>query len=128
MAEQIAQALAEAHAQGLVHRQIALDRVVMSEDGAVEHLDFDPVPLGTEARTPADDIHSFGLLLEELFDGLRRPDRDLTTLIERMNAPVPAERPTAREVFDLLRWIREKPEGRLRTAVTLLRALIRQRR
>jgi hypothetical protein len=127
LATQIARSLAEAHAQGVVHRDIRLDHVQVTEDGTVQLLELDPVPLGTEDRTPPDDIHAFGVLLGELFDGVRRIDGDLRTLLGRMKASVPEERPTATEVLELLRWIHEKPKSRRRTAITLLRALIRNR-
>jgi eukaryotic-like serine/threonine-protein kinase len=88
--------------------------------------------------TPASDMYSFGLLLQEIFTG-RRPydatlsapellDRarrgesleptglsaDLTALIRRLKSPAPSQRPTAVDTLERLRWIREKPARRLR--------------
>jgi serine/threonine protein kinase/Tfp pilus assembly protein PilF len=102
-----------------------------------------------EAVGPASDVYSFGLLLQRLFSGrspyesglppeelLRQAasgdtlpiggvDLDLTELIGRMKARLPGARPTAAEVADRLRVIREKPKRRLRrlaaaSAVALL--------
>lgn len=94
-----------------------------------------------EPATPASDVYSFGILLQELFtgepaygrdlrgdrllervkagdsdpcDGLGRP---LTRLMEAMKAAEPSSRPTAQEVRDRLRWIRGAPRRRLRRLV-----------
>ena len=83
-------------------------------------------------------MYSFGLLLQELFtgkppydttldytdlarqDASRRNDgrnrawtRDLAALIERLKSTAPAQRPTAVEAAERLRWIRGKPKRRL---------------
>jgi len=91
-----------------------------------------------EPATPASDLYSFGLLLQELYTGqppypetgdaaalldhARRGnvpppaglDADLTRLIQRLKALAPAERPTAIDTRDRLRWIAAKPRRRLR--------------
>ena len=91
-----------------------------------------------EPATPASDLYSFGLLLQELYTGqppypetgdaaalldhARRGnvpppaglDADLTRLIQRLKALAPAERPTAIDTLDRLRWIAAKPRRRLR--------------
>jgi serine/threonine-protein kinase len=94
-----------------------------------------------EPATPASDLYSFGLLLQELYTG-RPPypetgdaaalldharrgsvpppaglDADLTRLIQRLKAPAPAERPTAIDTLDRLRWIAAKPRRRARRLV-----------
>ena len=91
-----------------------------------------------EAATPASDQYSFGLLLQQLFTG-RPPysesddhaalldrarrgdvpppaglDADLTRLIQRLKAFAPAERPTAVDTLERLRWIAAKPRRRVR--------------
>ena len=91
-----------------------------------------------EPATPASDLYSFGLLLQELYTG-RPPypetgdaaalldharrgdvpppaglDADLTRLIQRLKAPAPAERPTAVDTLERLRWIAAKPRRRVR--------------
>jgi tetratricopeptide (TPR) repeat protein len=94
-----------------------------------------------EPVTPASDMFACGLLLQELFTG--RPARDteqprmgliveaahgvslpvrglephLTELIDRMKAPAPGARPSARDAADRLRWLRERPRRRLRRAL-----------
>lgn len=94
-----------------------------------------------DRATPASDMYSFGLILQELFTG--RPARaaaddrarlfewarrgqtvpvtglpsDLTTLINRLKSLSPAARPTAVETVERLVRIREKPKRRLRRAI-----------
>ena len=91
-----------------------------------------------EAATPASDQYAFGLLLQELFTGLppygetdnneallgralrgdvpppAGLDADLTRLIQRLKAFAPAERPTAVDTLERLRWIAAKPRRRVR--------------
>ena len=93
-----------------------------------------------ETATAASDQYAFGLLLQELFTG-RPPyresddhaallgralrgdvpppaglDADLTRLIQRLKSFAPAERPTAVDTLDRLRWIAAKPRRRVRRA------------
>ncbi|MET0552643.1 MAG: protein kinase [Vicinamibacteria bacterium] len=91
-----------------------------------------------EVATSASDMYSFGLLLQELFTGRTAFDSDveydtlfenvktgrtlapagvgadLARLIERLKSVPPAQRPTAIEAEERLRWIRDKPKRRLR--------------
>ena len=88
--------------------------------------------------TPASDMYSFGLILQEILTGQRafpaniptgelvtlvleansNPPTglpaDLTTLIEALKAPSASERPTAVETAQRLRWILERPKRRIR--------------
>lgn len=99
-----------------------------------------PEQLHGKQATPASDMYSFGLLLQELFTGrpaydpaLQLPDLvlrarrgdtlevtgldpHLTALIERLKSTQAAERATAAESRSRLRWIRGKPQRRLRRA------------
>jgi serine/threonine protein kinase/Tfp pilus assembly protein PilF len=100
----------------------------------------------------ASDMYSFGLLLQVLFTG-QRPydmslpsralllkaasgdtapvtnlDLDLTDLINSLKSMAPEERPSAKETYERLLWIRDKPKRRRRiyylTAGLLALALI----
>jgi serine/threonine-protein kinase len=92
-----------------------------------------PEQASGDSTTSASDMYSFGLLLQELFTGqppydptldrstlLARTqvgstpavnglDTDLAALIKRLKSAAPAQRPTAVEAAERLRWIRGKP-------------------
>jgi serine/threonine-protein kinase len=92
-----------------------------------------------DPATTASDMFSFGLVLQEIFTGRHPyPDdldplvllgrvregtiaratelpSDLASVIARLTAPAPAQRPTAVEAAAQLRRIRDKPRRRLRT-------------
>jgi eukaryotic-like serine/threonine-protein kinase len=96
-----------------------------------------PEQASGDVTTSASDMYSFGLLLQELFTGqppydptldrstmLARTqvgataavtglDADLAALIQRLKSTAPAQRPTAVEAAERLRWIRGKPKRRL---------------
>jgi tetratricopeptide (TPR) repeat protein len=91
-----------------------------------------------ETATSASDMYSFGLVLQELYtarapypesadpaDALRRAQRgetapitgvaaDIRSLIERLTSPIAAQRPTALDVSERLRWIHDAPKRRAR--------------
>ena len=101
-----------------------------------------------ELATPASDLYSLGLILQELFGGsaanpagldmdvlldrVRRGETepptnmsaDLRSLISRLKSPAVADRPTAVETLARLRWIREKPRRRVRAAAAALLVLL----
>ena len=96
-----------------------------------------PEQASGDATTSASDMYSFGLLLQELFTGqpafdatldystllakaqvgvtapIAGVDSDLAALIQRLKSAAPAQRPTAVEAAERLRWIRGKPKRRL---------------
>jgi len=97
-----------------------------------------PEQLRGDPVTPACDMYSFGLLLQELFTGrpaypddvpaeelrerilggrtvpIAGTDPDLALLLRRLTAAQPQERPSARETASQLRWVQEKPARRRR--------------
>ena len=103
-----------------------------------------------EPSTAASDMYSLGLLLQEVFTGQPAYDEtldragllrgamradtlapaglgaDLSALLRRLKSPAPTSRPTAVETAERLRWIRQKPQRRLRNlaAAALLAAAL----
>lgn len=98
--------------------------------------------------TPASDMYSFGLLLQELFTG-RRPypddlplavlpahvaagqtlpmvhrDRDLVALVERLESLDPGARPSAVEALQRLRWIQGKSGRRRRLLIAMAAGIL----
>ncbi len=101
-----------------------------------------------EEITPASDIYSLGLVLQEMFSGARAHptdqqadellqrardgvseqvlgvSRDLARLIQRMKSASPTDRPTAVDARAMLDAIVAKPKKRLRNAALALIAVI----
>jgi tetratricopeptide (TPR) repeat protein len=101
-----------------------------------------------ESLTPASDMFSFGLLLQSLFTGedphpidltarevilrvargetqrVKGAPGDITALINRLKQFAPADRPTAVEAAERLRFLHAKPQRIARRAIVAMIALV----
>ena len=112
----VADALAYAHAQGIVHRDLKASNILIDPSGEPQLLDFgiagaldrklgtleirgggsestaSPQQLAGEAPSPADDIFAFGMLVRDLTSGEKLPSR-LEALSSALTNRDPHHRP-----------------------------------
>ena len=153
--QQVADALAAAHARGLVHRDIKPGNILLSPDGRVQVADFgiaqaaasSPVTstgitLGSvlyfspeqargDTATPASDIYSLGLVIFELLTGQRAfsGDSPAAVAVARLSGGVPSPmsvRPDMPPALDaIVRWCLATDPGARPSATELSQALAR---
>lgn len=136
---ELADALAVAHAAGIVHRDVKPGNVLVRPDGTVALIDFgiaraadvepltltgtivgtvdyiSPEQAGGGGATPASDLYALGLIAYECLTGIRplRRDTQLATLLAHVNEDVPALPATfAAPVRDLVRRLSDRDPGR----------------
>ncbi len=133
----VAEALAYAHAAGIVHRDVKTTNVLMSIDGGPRLADFglalamdgapdlklgagspysmSPQQLNGAPAMAADDVYAFGVLLYELLSGYPPfyPDIDATKVQSQPAPPLVSRYPVAEDVTVLVHCCLEKdPEQR----------------
>jgi Protein kinase domain len=139
---EVARALAYAHEQGVTHRDIAPDNVMLTFSGEVRLLDFGIARTATDSRLtrpgwsvgreayaapevaagasgdPRSDIYSLGVLLWQLLARRPPPVKEAIPPPSRLNADVPAQLDAV-----VLRAISRDPKDRFQDVDQILKAL-----
>ena len=140
IAHDVALGLGAAHRQGIVHRDVKPQNVLVGRDGSIKLTDFG-MALGTvqyyapeqaqgEIDSPAADVYALGIVMYEMLTGRPPFDGDTPVAVAMQHiqdAPVPPGQynpgiPPALEEI-VLRCLEKVPEMRFRDGSQLARAL-----
>jgi len=149
--KEVAKALAYAHKQGYIHRDIKPDNIMFRDDGAVVLVDFGIVKAiksntkltrtGVSVGTPSymspeqvkgqrvderSDIYSLGIVLYELLVGQvpYKSDDVVSLAVKHVEAPIPGLPGRLKKYQPLLdKMLAKKPRDRVRTADGLIRLI-----
>jgi CheY-like chemotaxis protein len=150
---QVAQALAEIHRRGIVHRDMKPENLMLRDDGSIALADFgvaksesdllaqtrhgeivgtpyylSPEQAGGAAATPASDLYGVGVILFELLTGQKPYTAESleVLLVRHMHAPIPRLPEELRDLQHLVdRLLAKLPGERYQSADALLEALLR---
>jgi WD40 repeat protein/DNA-binding SARP family transcriptional activator/tRNA A-37 threonylcarbamoyl transferase component Bud32 len=109
--EHVGAALAAAHRQGVVHRDVKPANILLDEDGNAYLSDFGIARDVTEESTPQADVYALGVVLYEMLTGDRASRDALTTDVS----------PTLREIVE--RATADDPDARYPDASALMDAV-----